>query len=103
MYWCILIVAGVFEAGWVIGIQKSQSFIHISYTLIAIIMMAFSLLLFSISLKAIPILHAYLVWLAVGVCTISIINHFWFNQPLTFANYVCIGFILVGIVGLKTF
>ncbi|WP_371193092.1 multidrug efflux SMR transporter [Glaciecola sp. SC05] len=101
MYWFILLIAGILEAGWLVGIQKSESFSNIPYVFLAIVSMALSLLLFSISLKEIPVSHAYLVWLAVGVSTISVINHYFFDQPLSLQHILCFALIFVGIVGLK--
>ncbi|MCZ2723153.1 SMR family transporter [Marinomonas sp. 15G1-11] len=101
MSWFILFIAGILEAGWLVGIQKSESFTKFPYVLIAIISMAFSLLLFSMALKTIPISHAYLVWLAVGATSISVINHYFFDQPLSLQQIGCFLLIFVGVVGLK--
>ena len=101
MYWFILFIAGTLEAGWLVGIQKSESFTNIPYVVFAVFSMALSLILFSISLKEIPISYAYLVWLAVGASSISIINHYFFDQRLSIQHIFCFGLIFVGIVGLK--
>lgn len=101
MSWLLLFVAGVLEAGWLVGIQKSESFTNIPYVIMAIVSMTLSLLLFSMALKDIPISHAYLVWLAVGASSISIINHYFFEQPLSIQQLLCFGLIFIGIVGLK--
>ena len=101
MSWLILFIAGVLEAGWLVGIQKSESFTHIPYVILAIFSMALSLILFSIALKDIPISHAYLVWLAVGASSIAVINHYFFEQLLTLPHLFCFGLILVGVLGLK--
>jgi len=86
---------------WLVGIKKSESFTHIPYVIFAIFSMALSLVLFSIALKEIPITHAYLVWLAVGASSISIINHYFFEQPLSMQHILCFCLIFVGAVGLK--
>jgi quaternary ammonium compound-resistance protein SugE len=101
MYWFIIVIAGLFEAGWLVGIQKSNSFTNIPYVIFAVASMALSLILFSIALKEIPIGHAYLVWLAVGALSISTINHYFFNQPLTSYQLLCFCLIFIGVVGLK--
>lgn len=101
MYWFILIIAGTLEAGWLVGIQKSESFTHIPYAIFAVMSMALSLVLFSIAIKEIPISHAYLVWLAVGASSISIINHYFFEQPLSTQHVLCLALIFIGILGLK--
>ncbi|WP_077340274.1 DMT family transporter [Pseudocolwellia agarivorans] len=101
MSWFILFIAGLLEAGWVYGIQKSESFTNIPYVILAVVSMVLSLALFSIAIKNIPIAHAYLVWLAVGVISISVVNHYFFEQQLRLAHLFCFGLIFIGVVGLK--
>jgi quaternary ammonium compound-resistance protein SugE len=101
MYWFILFIAGTLEAGWLVGIQRSESFTNIPYVILAVFSMTLSLVLFSIALKEIPVSQAYLVWLAVGASSISIINHYFFEQRLSVQHILCFGLIFVGIVGLK--
>ncbi|WP_372882214.1 multidrug efflux SMR transporter [Psychromonas sp.] len=101
MSWLILFLAGTLEAGWLVGIQKSESFTNIPYVILAVFSITLSLVLFSIAIKEIPISHAYLVWLAVGASSISIINHYFFEQPLSIQQLLCLGLIFTGVVGLK--
>ena len=101
MSWCILFIAGVLEAGWLVGIEKSASFSKIPYVIFAVACMAASLLLFGLSLKDIPAPTAYLVWLAVGVVSITLINHVFFDQLITLKQLGCFALIIAGVVGLK--
>jgi len=101
MSWLLLFIAGILEAGWLVGIQKSESFTKLPYVFIAVISMALSLLLFSIAIKTIPISHAYLVWIAAGVTSISVVNHYFFDQPLSLQQMLFFVLILVGVAGLK--
>lgn len=101
MSWFILFLAGILEAGWLVGIQKSESFTNIPYIIFAVFSMTLSLVLFSIALKDIPVSHAYLVWLSIGASSISIINHYFFDQPLSIQQLFCFCLIFVGVVGLK--
>lgn len=101
MSWLILFIAGMLEAGWLVGIQKSDSFTNLPYAIFAVFSMALSLVLFSIAIKEIPINHAYLVWLAIGASAITIINHYFFEQPLSILQLLCFCLILTGVVGLK--
>ena len=101
MSWFILFLAGILEAGWLVGIQKSNSFTNIPYVLLAVLSMTLSLVLFSIAIKDIPISHAYLFWLAIGASSISIINHYFFEQPLSFQQLFYFCLIFAGVLGLK--
>lgn len=98
----MLIVAGMLEAGWLVGIQKSQSFTYLPAVVLAIVAMILSLVLFSYATKTIPAGQAYLVWLAIGAVTITVINHYCFNQLITVKHLLCFALIFSGIIGLKT-
>ncbi|WP_420839719.1 DMT family transporter [Colwellia maritima] len=89
------------EVGRLVGIQKSNSFTNIPYVLLAVLSMTLSLVLFSIAIKNIPISHAYLVWLAIGASSISIINHYFFEQPLSMQQLFYFCLIFAGVLGLK--
>ena len=101
MSWFILFIAGVLEAGWLVGIEKSASFSKIPYVIFAVACMTSSLVLFGLSLKDIPAPTAYLVWLAVGVISITLINHVFFDQLITLKQLGCFALIIAGVVGLK--
>lgn len=101
MSWLLLIIAGMLEAGWLIGIEKSASFSKIPYVVFAVVCMTASLALFGLSLKDIPPSTAYLVWLAVGVLSITLINHYFFNQLITLKQLGCFALIIGGVAGLK--
>ena len=101
MSWILLFIAGVLEAGWLVGIEKSASFSKIPYVIFAVACMTASLVLFGLSLKDIPAPTAYLVWLAVGVVSITLINHVFFDQLITIKQLGCFALIIAGVAGLK--
>lgn len=101
MSWLLLCIAGVLEAAWLIGIEKSASFSKLRYVVFAVACMAASLFLFGLSLKQIPAATAYLVWLAVGAVAITLINHVFFAQLLGLKQLICFALITAGVIGLK--
>ncbi len=101
MSWILLLIAGVLEAGWLVGIQKSESFTKIPFVFMAVVSMALSLLLFSMAIKTIPVSYAYLIWIAVGVTSISVVNHYFFGQSLSLKQLFFFALIMVGVMGLK--
>ena len=101
MSWFILFNAGILESGWLVGIQKSGSLTKSPYLAFAVFSMLLSLVIFSIAAKDIPISHAYLVWLAVDASSISIIDHHFFNQPLSTQRLLSFCLIFIGVAGLK--
>ncbi|WP_158970533.1 multidrug efflux SMR transporter [Paraglaciecola sp. L3A3] len=101
MSWLLLLIAGILEGAWIYGVQKSAGFTHIYYTLFAIFSMSASLLLFALAIKTIPTAQAYIIWLAIGVCSICIVDHFIFKQILSAQQLVFLCLIIIGVVGLK--
>lgn len=98
MSWFILFLAGLLEAGWVLGLKQSDSMSKIPYVLLAIVSMLLSLFLFTQALRTIAIAHAYV---GVGVISISILNTLLFSEPILKQHYFFYGLILAGVVGLK--
>tara|TARA_R110002167_G_scaffold27444_2_gene93272 strand:- start:1011 stop:1322 length:312 start_codon:yes stop_codon:yes gene_type:complete len=101
MSWFILFLAGLLEAGWVLGLKQSDSMSKLPYVVLAIVSMLLSLFLFTQALRTIAIAHAYVVWVGVGVISISILNTLLFSEPILKQHYFFYGLILAGVVGLK--
>jgi len=101
MSWFILFIAGLLEAGWLVGIQKSASFTKPIFVVLAAFSMILSLVLFSVAARTIPISQAYMVWLAIGVTAISVINHYFFDISISSQQLFFLCLIFIGIAGLK--
>lgn len=101
MSWIILIIAGLFETGWAIGLKYSESFSRLIPSVITIILMIISLVLLSIAMKNLPVGIAYLVWTAVGSVGAIILGIIIFNDSFSLAQAICMLFIVGGVVGLK--
>lgn len=102
MSWFLLTVAGVFEAGWLICLERSQSFSQFGYLVLAVFSMVLSLVLFALAARSIPIHIAYMVWLAVGVGAVTIVRCITDQQSITPAQALCLLLMTIGIVGLKS-
>jgi len=101
MPWLLLFWAGILEAGWLVAIYKSNGFTQFWYSLCAVASMALSLMLFAISIQKTPITQAYLVWLGIGAVSLSVINHYHFQQSLSMLQLACLCLIFIGVTGLK--
>lgn len=101
MSWIILIIAGLFETGWAIGLKYSESFSRLIPSVITIILMIISLVLLSIAMKNLPVGIVYLVWTAVGSVGAIILGIIIFNDSFSLAQAICMLFIVGGVVGLK--
>lgn len=101
MAWVILIIAGLFEVGWAIGLKYTEGYTRLWPTLGTAAAMIVSLWLLGIAMKSIPVGTAYSVWVGVGVVGTVALGIVLFGEPANAARLLSVGLIVVGIVGLK--
>lgn len=101
MAWVILIVAGLFEIGWAVGLKYTEGFTRLWPSVATAAAMIVSLVLLGLALKDLPIGTAYAVWTGVGAVGTAILGIYLFGDPANFARLACIGLIVAGIIGLK--
>jgi len=101
MDWIYLVVAGLFECGWAIGIKYTVGFSKLVPSLLTIAAMVISFWLLSAAMKTIPIGTAYAVWTGVGAVGVAILGIILFGEPRNIMRIICLLLIISGIVGLK--
>src|SRR5919202_1764819 len=101
MAWVILFLAGLLEVGWAVGLKFTAGFTRPLPTALTAASMVASLGLLGLSLKALPLGTAYAIWTGVGTLGTAILGIVLFGEAASAARLVCIGLIVVGIVGLK--
>ena len=101
MAWIILVIAGLFEVGWAIGLKYTEGFTRPWPTAWTIGSMVLSLWLLGMAMKSLPVGTAYGVWVGVGAVGTVILGIVLFDEPATAARLVSVGLIIAGIVGLK--
>ena len=101
MAWVILILAGLFEIGWAIGLKYTEGFSRLCPTVGTVAAMVVSLALLGVALKTLPIGTAYAIWTGVGAVGTAILGIYLFGDPAAPARLACIGMIVAGIIGLK--
>jgi quaternary ammonium compound-resistance protein SugE len=101
MAWLILLLAGLFEVGWAIGLKYSHGFSRLWPTVGTVIAMLVSLALLSIAMKSLPVGTAYAVWVGVGAVGTVILGIVLFGEPANPARLISVGLIIAGIIGLK--
>ena len=99
MPWAILVLAGLFEIGWAIGLKYTDGFTRLWPTLGTVASMAVSLGLLGIAMKSLPVGTAYAVW--VGVVGTAILGIVLLGEPANAGRMISLGLIIAGIVGLK--
>ncbi len=101
MAWSILLLAGIAEAGWAIGLKYTDGFTRLWPSIGTVIAMAASFLLLSQALRTIPVGTAYAVWVGIGIVGVTVLGIVLFNEPRHPVRLICIGLIVVGIAGLQ--
>lgn len=101
MEWIILLIAGFFEVAWAIGLKCSHGFSQPVPSVITVICMIASFYFLALSLKHLPLGTAYAVWTGIGTIGTVILGIILFKEPVSLMRFLCIAFILTGIVGLK--
>ena len=101
MAWMLLLVAGLFEVGWAIGLKYTEGFTRPLPTILTLASMVVSLGLLGLALRDLPVGTAYAVWTGVGAVGTAALGIALFGDPATVGRLACIGLIVAGIAGLK--
>jgi quaternary ammonium compound-resistance protein SugE len=101
MAWIWLLLAGLLEIGWAIGLKYTHGFTRLLPSVLTIISMIGSLGLLGLALRSLPLGTAYALWTGIGTVGTAVLGILLFGEAATAARLVCIGMILCGIVGLK--
>jgi|SRR5579884_15036 len=101
MAWLYLLIAGLFEVGWAIGLKYTEGFTRVVPSLLTVASMMLSLALLGLALKALPVGTAYAVWTGIGTIGTALLGIYLFQEAATAARLACIGLIVIGIAGLK--
>ncbi|CAN5225787.1 quaternary ammonium compound efflux SMR transporter SugE [soil metagenome] len=101
MHWILLILAGIFEVGWAVGLKYTYGFTRLWPTIGTITSMAISLALLGFALRALPLGTAYAIWTGIGAVGTVTLGILLFDEPADTLRLVSIGLIVAGIVGLR--
>ena len=101
MAWIILLLAGLMEIGWAIGLKYTEGFTKLWPSVWTLGSMLASIVLLGIALKSLPVGTAYAVWTGIGTVGVAILGIVLFSEPATAVRVGCIGLIVTGIAGLK--
>ena len=101
MAWFILVIAGLFEVGWAIGLKYTDGFTRFWPTVGTLLATVISIGLLGIAMKTLPVGTAYAVWVGVGAVGTAILGIVLFGESADTGRLISLGLILAGIVGLK--
>ena len=101
MAWTLLVVAGLFEVGWAVGLKFTHGFTRLVPSVLTLGSMAASLALLGLALRALPLGTAYAVWTGIGTVGTAALGIVLFQEPATALRLACMALIVAGIVGLR--
>ncbi|RVT50566.1 quaternary ammonium compound efflux SMR transporter SugE [Rubrivivax albus] len=101
MAWLLLIIAGLLEVGWAIGLKYTEGFTRLWPSVFTIGAMVLSVALLGVAMKTLPVGTSYAVWVGVGAVGTAILGMVLFAEPATAGRLASLGLIVAGIVGLK--
>lgn len=101
MAWILLVIAGLLEVGWAIGLKYTEGFTRPLPTALTLLSMVASIGLLGLAAKTLPIGTAYGVWVGIGAVGAAILGIVLFREPVTAARVVFLVLMIVAIVGLK--
>jgi quaternary ammonium compound-resistance protein SugE len=101
MAWLLLLIAGLLEIGWAVGLKYTEGFTRLVPSVLTLVSMAASVGMLALALKTLPMGTAYAVWTGIGAVGTAILGIVLFGDPAGVARIGCIGLIVAGIVGLK--
>ncbi len=101
MTWLVLLVAGLLEVAWAIGLKYTEGFSRFWPTVGTVAAMVASVGLLGLAMRTLPVGTAYAVWTGIGAVGTVVLGIVLFGEPATMARLACAGLIVAGIVGLK--
>lgn len=101
MAWLYLLIAGVFEIVWAVGIKYCDGLKITLPLVLVIIAMSFSMIFLGLATKTIPMSIAYAIWTGIGIVGVFIYGLLIFKDPISTNSIIFVGMILTGIIGLK--
>ncbi len=101
MAWIYLVVAGLFEIGWAIGLKYTDGFTRPLPTALTVASMVISIGLLGLALKTLPVGTAYAIWTGIGTVGTVALGIILLGESASALRLACIGLIVAGILGLK--
>lgn len=101
MSWSYLVLAGVLEVVWAIGLKYTEGFSRLVPSAVTIAAMIASVWFLALALRTIPVGTGYAVWTGIGAVGTAVLGTVLFAEPASAARVACIALIVLGILGLK--
>lgn len=101
MPWLLLLIAGLFEIAWAIGLKYTEGFSRLWPSVGTATAMLVSVVLLGLAMRSLPVGTAYAVWTGIGAVGTVVLGIVLFGEPATAMRLGCVALIVAGIAGLK--
>lgn len=101
MAWINLIIAGLLEICWAVGLKYSDGFTKFRVSALTVLLMLASFFFLARAIQTIPLGTGYAVWTGIGAVGTAAMGILLFSESMAVPRLICIAFIVVGIIGLK--
>lgn len=101
MPWTLLLIAGLLEVGWAIGLKYTEGFTRLVPSVLTLAAMGGSFFLLAVAMKSLPVGTSYAVWVGVGAVGTAVLGMVLLGEPASTGRLVSLALIIAGIVGLK--
>ena len=101
MAWLYLLVAGLMEIAWAVGLKYTEGFTRLWPSVWTAVALVLSMILLAAAVRTLPLGTAYAVWTGIGAVGTAALGIFLFGESASPARLVCVGLIVAGLVGLK--
>ncbi len=101
MAWIVLVIAGLLEVGWAVGLKFTQGFTRLWPSVGTVLAMILSLWLLGVAMRTLPAGTAYSVWVGVGAVGTVLLGIVVLGEPADVGRLLSVALIVAGIVGLK--
>lgn len=101
MPWFILVIAGLMEVGWAVGLKYTEGFTRLWPSVGTVAAMIGSVVLLGVAMRSLPLGTAYAVWTGIGAIGTALFGIFVLGESMATLRLVSLALIFAGIVGLK--
>ena len=101
MSWIYLVLAGILEICWAIGLKYSEGFTKLFPSIFTALTLALSMFLLAKAVENLPIGTAYAIWVGIGAFGTAVLGIYFFNEPVSLMRIIFLAMLITSIIGLK--
>jgi quaternary ammonium compound-resistance protein SugE len=101
MSWFLLLIAGLLEVAWAVGLKTSEGFTRLWPSVFTLVTAVGSFVLLALAMRQLPLGTAYAVWTGIGAVGAFVFGIVMLGEALTVARVASAALIVVGLIGLK--